>query len=73
MTMREFIRSNREALVEAINSVVGRVPATASCYCPKSRTDHQHEPPKLTNEDRRQWVLNDEGLYRWARSEGVRI
>jgi hypothetical protein len=20
-----------------------------------------------------QWVLNDEGLYRWAQSEGVRI
>jgi gluconate kinase len=28
---------------------------------------------KLNDEDRRQWVLNDEGLYRWARSSGVRI
>jgi len=27
----------------------------------------------LNDEDRRQWVLNDEGLYRWARSCGVRI
>ena len=27
----------------------------------------------LNNEERRQWVLNDEGLYRWARSCGVRI
>lgn len=27
----------------------------------------------LNDEDRRQWVLNDEGLYRWARAEGVRI
>ena len=25
------------------------------------------------DEERRQWVLNDEGLYNWARSEGVRI
>ena len=24
-------------------------------------------------EERRLWVLNDEGLYRWARSQGVRI
>jgi len=23
--------------------------------------------------ERRLWILNDEGLYRWARSEGVRI
>jgi len=28
---------------------------------------------RLNNEERRQWVLNDEGLYNWARSEGVRI
>ena len=25
------------------------------------------------DEDRRLWILNDEGLYNWARSEGVRI
>lgn len=28
---------------------------------------------KLNDEDRRQWVLNDEGLYSWARGEGVKI
>lgn len=28
---------------------------------------------RLNNSDRRQWILNDEGLYRWARSYGVRI
>ena len=28
---------------------------------------------RLNNEARRIWILNDEGLYRWARSEGVRI
>lgn len=27
----------------------------------------------LNDEDRRLWVLNDEGLYLWARAEGVRI
>lgn len=25
------------------------------------------------DEERRLWILNDEGLYRWARSEGVDI
>lgn len=28
---------------------------------------------KITNEERRLWILNDEGLYQWARSEGVKI
>lgn len=31
------------------------------------------ENPYKNDEERRQWILNDEGLYRWARSEGVRI
>jgi len=25
------------------------------------------------DEDRRQWVLNDEGLYQWAKSERVSL
>ena len=29
--------------------------------------------PRPNDEERRLWVLNDEGLYRWARGEGVRI
>ena len=29
--------------------------------------------PYKNDEERRLWVLNDEGLYLWARSEGVRI
>ena len=28
---------------------------------------------RLNDSERRLWILNDEGLYRWARSEGVRI
>lgn len=28
---------------------------------------------KINNEERRLWILNDEGLYNWARSEGVKI
>ena len=26
---------------------------------------------RLNDEDRRDWIDNDEGLYLWARSEGV--
>ena len=28
---------------------------------------------RLNNDDREDWILNDEGLYRWARSEGVKV
>ena len=28
---------------------------------------------RLNDEERRLWVLNDEGLYNWARREGVPI
>lgn len=28
---------------------------------------------KLTTEDLEQWIANDEGLYNWARSEGVNV
>ncbi len=31
------------------------------------------DPVYKNDEERRAWVLNDEGLYRWARSEGVKI
>jgi hypothetical protein len=27
---------------------------------------------RLDDAERRMWILNDEGLYRWAKSEGVR-
>lgn len=53
MTLREFIKQNREELDTCIKNVV-----------PNSR---------LNDEERRQWILNDEGLYHWARSEGVKI
>lgn len=72
MTLTQFIQSNRQELERAINNVTGRVPRTASCYCPKSGTDHQHESEPLTTKDLRDWILNDEGLYQWAKSEGMR-
>lgn len=28
---------------------------------------------KLNDQERRMWVLNDEGLYRWAKSNKVKI
>ena len=73
MTLAAFIQANRDELDAAIRRVRDFVPRTASCRCPQSGTDHTHTGDRINNEERRQWILNDEGLYQWARSEGVRI
>lgn len=57
MTLRQFIKDNREELDECIARVLG------------SMENHRYK----NDEERRQWILNDEGLYNWARSYGVRI
>ena len=38
-----------------------------------ARALRQPTNPRANDEERRLWILNDEGLYDWARSEGVRI
>jgi len=53
MTLRNFIKENKEEIDYCIKSVVPNA--------------------QLNYEERRLWILNDEGLYRWARSNGVKI
>ena len=57
MTLREFIARNRTELDECISRALG------------GPENHVYR----NDEERRLWVLNDEGLYNWARSEGVPI
>ena len=62
MTLRQFIREHRAELDACINRAMG--------------CERKHDAGiihKRNDEERRLWILNDEGLYRWARSEGVRI
>ena len=73
MPLTQFIQDNRAKLDQAITRVRDFVPRTASCDCPLSRTDHVHEGARLDDAERRLWILNDEGLYQWARAEGVKI
>lgn len=74
MTLRDFITQNRAEIDAAIIRAVSFVPRQAGCDCPKQGTDHHHaDRVRLNYAERRLWILNDEGLYRWARSEGVRI
>lgn len=53
MTLKEFIKENKDELDTAIQKAS---PGT-----------------RLNDSERRQWILNDESLYRWARSEGVKV
>lgn len=78
MTMRQFLSEHRGEIDEAITHARDFVPRTASCFCHRSGTDHRHtdsdgQAARVTDTERREWVLNDEGLYQWARWEGVSI
>lgn len=53
MTMKEFIKENKQEIDAAIRRVCD------NC--------------QLNDRERRAWINNDEGLYNWARSAGVRI
>lgn len=67
MKMQVFINQHKREIDDAINACIyrwdgngrpGKVPTPAPTY---------------DNLTRREWVKNEEGLYRWARLEGVKI
>jgi hypothetical protein len=60
ISLREWIKQNRDEIDNAINSVLFRYDGRGTVPNP---------PPSRNDDERRQWVLNDEGLYNWARSE----
>jgi hypothetical protein len=53
MTLKEFIKENKEDLDAAILRA--------------------NPGNRMSDSERRLWVMNDEGLYKWAKSEGVKI
>lgn len=67
MRMRDFIRENREDIDQSINSVLYRWDGNGG------RGVIPDPPPKRNDGEREEWILSDEGLYLWARREGVRV
>ena len=67
MKMAEFIRANRSEIDAAINGALYRHDGRGG------RGVIPYPPPKRNDSERRNWIINDEGLYSWARSEGVRV
>lgn len=66
-SMREFIAEHRELLGANISAAIYRYDDHGG------RGVIPHPAPKYNDRERRFWILNDGGLYRWARSEGVQI
>lgn len=62
MKLRDFILAHREELDAGIRAHLTRY----------DEPGFKREI-RLNDQERRLWILNDEGLYRWARSEGVRV
>jgi len=67
MTFKDFIKENRKEIDDAINLALYRHDGNGG------KGIIPNPPPKRNDDERRLWVLNDEGLYRWARRNGVRI
>lgn len=67
MRMREFIRKHRQEIDDAINGALYRHDGNGG------RGTIPDPPPKRNDDERAQWIANDEGLYSWARSEGVNV
>ena len=55
MSIREYIRRNRDAIDAVIHKAL-KDPAR-----------------RLNDDERRMWILNDEGLYLEARASGVKV
>lgn len=67
MTIRNFIKMHRQEIDQAINAEIYRYDGRGG------KGTIPNPPPKHNDEERRGWILNNEGLYSWARSEGVKI
>ena len=67
MRMQAFIRVHRAEIDAAINSVIYR-------YDGRGGRGTIPDPlPRRNDTERVDWIRNDEGLYQWAREEGVRV
>lgn len=54
MTMRQFIKENRQEIDDYIRRIVPNIGT-------------------LNDNDRQQWIANDESLYSWAYQNKVRV
>lgn len=66
-TIEDFVEEHRQELNSAINSVIFRHDGNGG------RGTVPTPPPVYDDEELQDWIINDESLYNWARSEGVDV
>jgi len=67
MTLAQFIKENRADIDAAINGVLYRHDGNGG------QGTIPDPPPERTDDERREWILNNEDLYLWAKSAGVQV
>lgn len=67
MKRKEFLQKNREEIDRIINGAIYRYDGKGG---PGKVPD---PPPKRNDYERWQWIMNDESLYLWAKSEGLKV
>lgn len=67
MTMQQFIEENRSDLNHCINAAIYRYDGNGG------RGQIPNPEPQHSIQEIKSWIQNDEGLYNWARSSGVRV
>jgi hypothetical protein len=55
---------NEKTMAQFIKDNKTEIDAAIKRVCPNC---------SLNDRERKMWIANDEGLYNWARSEGVRV
>lgn len=67
MRLRDFVRINADAIDAVINAETYRHDGNGG------RGSVPRPAPQYDSETRQGWVMNNEGLYLWARRSGVKI
>lgn len=73
MRLQDFIKKNRAQIDKAINAELYRYDGEGKA---RKTIPEPADPATTAPHDdnfRAQWIMGDEGLFNWARREGVKI
>ena len=65
-SVHRFIRENRAKIDARINETLSLSPGIRG-------RNFGIKTPKFNDNDRHVWLLNNEGLYLWAKAQGIKV